>query len=478
MGYILCFMDPTILIIFPIVMMSMLFLIILPSPSESSAGEGETETLGNHHLERLKLFQFVTARVQDRLYWACVVCQVLSNLVFQFVSDKVDAVLGRHGPGGMTREVDENPPWKLILILGRKKTGDRKQDYTFALKTVKATSRFINDMKAFVAQQWGRLIMFLRIMTRITLSWVFGLSNDTTASIAHQLGCLVLVSGIMIRIAQNLIYGMLIVSKVALTLLFHHSRVGYEDGESMSARPPRNQLDASSKQKSQHDTECDVGNSVICQLTLMLAGRKRGEYRKHYTQALTMTKIVFRVDRQTVRSQDDEKVDGDKPTEENILDSQTRSFLEQVLDCLSMCTVHLGSWIGERLPFSCIMAIQGPMGTTQHVAGLDTGASENLISRRSALASGLSLEAYDGPVLDAVGTEIRPIGRVTFEWCVSNFDTKLYTTTFAVLDDGHCKDFNILLGKEEIDKLGFYIRNRAVFFCSKRIEQPLFVKKS
>ncbi|KAI4265618.1 MAG: hypothetical protein L6R35_007080, partial [Caloplaca aegaea] len=398
-------------------------------------------------------------------------------LASQSVSNKVNAVFGRHRPGGMTREVDESPSSKLILILGKRKPGDQKRDYTLALEMVKATSKFINEMKAFVAQRWERLIMLLRIMTRITLSRMFELSYDTTASIAHQLECLVLVSGIMIRIAQNLIYGMLIVSKVALTLLFHHSRVGYDEGKSMSARPPQHSSDASSNQNSQHGTEYDVGSNVICQLTLMLAGRKREEYRKHYTQALTMTKIVFRVDRQTVRSQHNEKVDGDKPTENNRLDSQTRSVLEQVLDCLNMCTVHLGSWIGERLPFSCIMAIQSPMGTTQHVAGLDTGASKNLISQRSAIASGLSLEPYDGPVLDAVGTEIRPVGRVTFEWCVSNFETKLYTTTFAVLDDDHCKDFNILLGKEEIDKLGFYIKNRAVFFCSKRMEQPLFLKK-
>ncbi|KAL8969951.1 MAG: hypothetical protein Q9197_004069 [Variospora fuerteventurae] len=437
----------------------MLFLISLPQPSESSGGEGQTETLGNYHLERVKLSESMTARAQDLLYWTCIVCQVISNLASQFVSNKVNAVFGRHRPGGMTREVDETPSSKLILILGKRKPGDHERDYTLALETVKATSRFINEMKAFVAQRWERLILFLRSLTRITLSRMFELSSDTTASIAHQLGCLVLVSGIMIRIAQNLIYGMLIVSKVALTLLFHRSRVGYEEGESISARTSQHRSDASSNQNSQYETESDVGSNVICQLTLMLAGRKREEYRKHYTRALTVTRIVFRVDRQTLRS------------------PQMRFFLEQVLDFLSMCTVHLGSWVGERLPFSCIMAIQGPMGTTQHVAGLDTGASENLISQRSALASGLSLEAYDGPVLVAVGTEIRPVGRVTFEWCVSNFETKWYTTTFAVLDDRHCKDFNILLGKEEIDKLGFYIKNRAVFFCSKRMEQPLFLKK-
>ncbi|KAL8979464.1 MAG: hypothetical protein Q9177_006138, partial [Variospora cf. flavescens] len=441
-------------------------------PSESSAGEGQTETLGNHHLERSKLIEFVTARARDLLYWTCIVCQVISKLASQLVSNKVNAVFGRHRPGGMTREVDETPSSRLILILGKRKPGDHKRDYTLALETVKATSRSINEMKAFFAQRWGRLI---RIMTRITLSRVFELSYDTTASIAHLLGCLVLVLGFTILVAQNLIYGMLIVSKVALTLLFHRSRVGYEEGESMSARPPQHRLDASSNQNSQYETECDAGSSVICQLTLMLAGRKREEYRKHYTQALTMmTKFV---DRQTLRSQHNEKADGDRPTANNILDSQMRFFLEQVLDFLSMCIVHLGSWLGERLPSSCIMAIQGPMGTTQHVAGLDTGASENLISQRSALASGLSLEPYDGPVLVAVGTEIRPVGRVTFEWCVSNFETKLYTTTFAVLDDGHCKDFNILLGKEEIDKHGFYIRNRAVLFFSQRMEQPLFLKK-
>ncbi|KAI4143415.1 MAG: hypothetical protein L6R39_004572 [Caloplaca ligustica] len=391
----------------------------------------------------MKVFESVTARVQHLLYWTCIACQIVSNLVSQSVSDKVNAILGRHRPGGSTREIDENLTWKIMLMLGTMKLENHKRDYTSALETVKAALKFSNDTKDSLAQRLGRLIMLLGIMTRI---------------------------------AQSLIYWMLIASEVALTLPCYHNSVGDEDEGSMSAKPPRNELDASSKRKPQRGTECDIGNSVIRKFTLMVAGRKLEGYKRHYSEVLKLITVALGVDRQTVRSIHDAELDGDKSTDDNMLDPRLHSIIVPVLKCLTMWIVHIGVCIGERLPTGFIMVIQGPVDTTQHVAGLDSGASENLISRRSAVAAGLSLEPYEGPLLEPIGNVIRPVGRVTFKWCVSNFD-HWYTTTFAVLEDDHCKGFNILLSKGEIDKHHFYIRNRGVLFCSERIEQPLFLQK-
>ncbi|KAL8762946.1 MAG: hypothetical protein Q9184_001168 [Pyrenodesmia sp. 2 TL-2023] len=307
--------------------------------------------------------------------------------------------------------------------------------------------------------------------------------NHTKASVAQRLGRSIMFLGFMTRIAQSLVYWMLVASEVTSTLLCYHNSVGDED---VPSKTPRNEFDASSKQKSQRDTRCDIGNSLICQITLMLAGRKLEDYKRHYIETLKMTRVALgylniakahmarlakkSVDRQTVRTQHDEEPDDDRPTY-NMLDPQVRSILVRVLSFLTMCIVYIGVWIGDRLPTSFIMVIQGPTGTTQHVAGLDSGSAENLISRRTALALGLSIGPYEGssewPVLDGVGISICPVGWVTVRWCVSNFDTAWYTTTFAVLEDGHCKGFNILLSREEIDKRRFYIRNRGVFFVQR-----------
>ncbi|KAL8925273.1 MAG: hypothetical protein Q9208_003563 [Pyrenodesmia sp. 3 TL-2023] len=269
---------------------------------------------------------------------------------------------------------------------------------------------------------------------------------------------------------------------VASTLLCYCNKNGDGDGgeEPMSTTTPRKGPDASRKKTPQHETDCDIGSSMICKLMLMLAGRKLEDFQRHYIEALKTTRLALAyleiakthtarlvekcVDRQMVRSRDDEETDDEKPTNNNLLDPRMHSILVRILDCLTRWIVHIGVWTGERLPTSFVMAIQGPVATTQHAAGLDSGASQNLISRRSALAAGLSVEPYKGPLLDAIGISIRPVGWVTFTWCVSNFDTVWYTTTFAVLEDGHCKGFNILLSKEEIDKRRFYIRNRGVFF--------------
>ncbi|KAI4198014.1 MAG: hypothetical protein LQ346_002859 [Caloplaca aetnensis] len=315
--------------------------------------------------------------------------------------------------------------------------------------------------------------------------------SDAKAFNQQKLGRLMTFWGFMTGIVQRLVYGILIASNVVSALLYNWDGIGGGDEEPMSARTSRIELAVGPKQCSPHDTECDIGSSVVCRITLKLAGRNLEDYKQHCTKALMTTKFVIKylkmakthtarfaekcVDRQTIHSKHDEEPDQDRPTN-NMLDPQFRTILVPVLDCLTMWIVYIGVWLGERLPTSFIMGIHGPLGITQYSAGLDSGSSENLISRRTALALGLPIELYEepdeGPLLHGVGISFRPVGRVTFTWCVSNFDTAWYKTTFAVLEDCHCRGFNILLSREEIDKRRFYIRNRGVFFLQRRWSSP------
>ncbi|KAL9032218.1 MAG: hypothetical protein Q9180_006623 [Flavoplaca navasiana] len=285
---------------------------------------------------------------------------------------------------------------------------------------------------------------------------VLKLGCDTRASFVRHLRRLMIFFVVMVRIAQSSIYWMLVVSKIAFT---------------MSARLSQNERDASSKQEPKLDREGNSRNGVLCLLVLRIAGREPKDYLQQYTKTLGMTKLAFELVGQVLRSKHGEALDGNQFIDNNMLDPRLYDTLVHVLDCLTTWIVHIGDWIGERMQYSFIMVIQGPSETTQHVAGLDSGSSENLISQRSAIASGLVSRPYEGPLLDGIGVSIRPVGRVTLKWCVSNRDNVWYTTDFVVLNDGHCKDFNILLSKEEIGKRQFYIRNRGVFFCSKGVEQ-------
>ncbi|KAL8851573.1 MAG: hypothetical protein Q9221_003505 [Calogaya cf. arnoldii] len=303
--------------------------------------------------------------------------------------------------------------WKIISVLGAREPGILKQDYTSALGTVEAALKFGNDTKTSVAQQMGRLIMF---------------------------------SGNMTRIAQSLIYWTLIASRVALT---------------MSAKSPQEEF----------NTEYVVCNSEIYRLTLGLTGRELEEDERHYTEILEMTRLAFNVVRQTLRSKHDDEPDGNESTDNNMPDQRMRSMLVQISKFLLMLKVLVGALKGEPLKTDFIMVMEGPSGTTQHVAGLDTQCAENVITRRKALASGHPIGPYEGPLLNGVGSSIRPVGVVRIKWSVSNFDDVWYETTFTVLEDDHCEHFDILLSKEEISKHRFLIRNRGVFFLSRRIQQ-------
>ncbi|KAI4244072.1 MAG: hypothetical protein L6R42_010549, partial [Xanthoria sp. 1 TBL-2021] len=244
-----------------------------------------------------------------------------------------------------------------------------------------------------------------------TVEAVLKFGNDTKTSAAQRLGRLIMFFGIITRIAQGLIYWTWIASRVALT---------------MSAKSPQEEVD---------------------------------------------TELAFDVVRQTLRSNHDDEPDGNEGTDNNMPDQRMRSMLVQILNFLLMLKVLVGALKGEPLKTDFIMVMEGPGGTTQHVAGLDTQSSENVITRRKALASGHRIGPYEGPLLNGVGSSIRPIGVVRIKWSVSNFDDVWYETTFAVLEDEDCEHFNILLSKEEISKHRFLIRNPGVFFLSRRIQR-------
>ncbi|KAL8698389.1 MAG: hypothetical protein Q9201_006604, partial [Fulgogasparrea decipioides] len=118
----------------------------------------------------------------------------------------------------------------------------------------------------------------------------------------------------------------------------------------------------------------------------------------------------------------------------------------------------------SSLPTTCLMVIHPLEGKeiTQAPAKLDTGASQNLITRQFASSLGLEVGRYRDPPLRPIGPLVHPGGVVSFDWHVSGMQTT-YTTTLAVLEDHDCQDlgFDILLCEDEIKKIKFYLRNAA-----------------
>ena len=397
-------------------MMSMLFSCFqpfLPSRGGRQTENGERERFANRCLGSLNGLDSVTARIRILLYWASIICQVVSILVSRFVLDVANAILGRRGPEGTTGEIGPTQAWKIISVLGAKEPELMEQDYASALSTVEAALQFGNDAKDSVAQ---------------------------------RLGCLMMFFGLMTCVAQGLIAWTLIASRVVLT---------------MSADSRRESV----------GTRYDIGNSAIYRLTLRLAGRELEEDERHYTETLRMTKLAFGLVRETFWSKHDHDPDSDESTGSNMPDRRTRSMLVPISNSRLLLKVLVGALTREPLKTDFIMVMEGPSGATQHVAGLDTGSSENVISRSKALASGLPIGPYEGPLLHGVGSSIRPVGRVKIRWSVSNFDGAWYETNFAVLEDDHCEHFNILLSYHEISKHRFLIRNPGVFLLAKSIQQ-------
>ncbi|KAI4218224.1 MAG: hypothetical protein L6R36_009067 [Xanthoria steineri] len=97
------------------------------------------------------------------------------------------------------------------------------------------------------------------------------------------------------------------------------------------------------------------------------------------------------------------------------------------------------------------------------VARLDTGSSADMISIDVVNSLGLPKERYQGASLQPIGPLYLPQWQVEFDWHVAKFH-KTYTHTFAVLDEKHSGDFDVLIGRKTIERVGFYKRDDTVFF--------------
>ncbi|KAL8917788.1 MAG: hypothetical protein Q9172_005690 [Xanthocarpia lactea] len=101
----------------------------------------------------------------------------------------------------------------------------------------------------------------------------------------------------------------------------------------------------------------------------------------------------------------------------------------------------------------------------QRVTCLDTGADIDVISIHVVNSLGLAKEPYNGPALKPIGGTYTPQWQVTFDWHVAD-RTRTYTSTFAVLDEDHSGDFDVLLGKVTVGKYDFYVVNSNVWFAT------------
>ncbi|KAL8832285.1 MAG: hypothetical protein Q9170_004942 [Blastenia crenularia] len=122
------------------------------------------------------------------------------------------------------------------------------------------------------------------------------------------------------------------------------------------------------------------------------------------------------------------------------------------------------SWPKPPLPTTVLMAIHVPGGRPiQRVAKLDTGSSQNLISRELISCIGFPTESYEGNALQGIGPSFTPSDQTTLEWHVSGKQA-VHRTKFAVLEDlrGGNLYFDILLSEHEIRNVGFYIWNHTL----------------
>ena len=108
-----------------------------------------------------------------------------------------------------------------------------------------------------------------------------------------------------------------------------------------------------------------------------------------------------------------------------------------------------------RTTFKMVLYMQGDQTLTRMVQ-LDTGSSVELLSQLVILDLGKDLEPYEGQVIRLDGGEpIRPLGKVTLDWHVMG-KAKTYKTTFLVLDAESSNDFDVVLSRDTIGRIGFY----------------------
>ena len=109
--------------------------------------------------------------------------------------------------------------------------------------------------------------------------------------------------------------------------------------------------------------------------------------------------------------------------------------------------------------------IHGKEQNAQRVTYLDTCANLDVISHRVVEDLGLQTDKYEGAAVKPLGGSYQPKRQITLSWHVLNFP-KTYTTTFAVFDEQYSKDFDVLLGRFTINKIGFYKKDANVWFSA------------
>ena len=115
------------------------------------------------------------------------------------------------------------------------------------------------------------------------------------------------------------------------------------------------------------------------------------------------------------------------------------------------------------------MIIHLPNGLIrQRLACLDTCSDMDVISHHVVDSLNLDTENYTGDAIRPLGPATNiymPERKVTIDWNVAKFH-KTYTTTFAVLDEEHGDEFDILLGLDTIRKIRFYKKNKKIWWTS------------
>ncbi|KAL8881922.1 MAG: hypothetical protein Q9198_000974 [Flavoplaca austrocitrina] len=122
------------------------------------------------------------------------------------------------------------------------------------------------------------------------------------------------------------------------------------------------------------------------------------------------------------------------------------------------------------------MIIQLPNGLIrQRLACLDTVSDVDVISPHVVDSLDLETEKYTGHAIRPLGPDTyiyMPERKVTLDWNVAEFH-KTYTTTFAVLDKEHGDDYDVLLGRDTIRKIGFHMKNRKIWWTSAGRQVPI-----
>ena len=92
--------------------------------------------------------------------------------------------------------------------------------------------------------------------------------------------------------------------------------------------------------------------------------------------------------------------------------------------------------------------------SAQRVASLDTAGEVDVISMQTVESLGLPKERYEGEPIRAGTFAYKPQWQATFHWHVAKF-SKVYTSTFVVIEGAHSGDFDILIGRHTMERIGF-----------------------